>query len=770
MMSYPNCIKILEGGYIEIKGPLLEQITLNPELFPKISSEIAQSAANDMSGANSNAVTLPSESIISQPTNQPNSSPSTEQSSGFYGAVQGPTGTYDYGNVPQSSARQYMHGTSCSPHIPNLYFYDAQQLARYFWEHGYSEKNILNLRRLYLSNEFVKFAKTIPGYEEAIERIYKDITRHTCGQRLEAWFRGQHAWKLENRIRKLYNEIQIEKKVREFDLQKQRNLQIQKERELQLQKQRELEIQKQKDLELEREFEELHLEAQEELASSSVSSQSSDKKSKPVVQSTRIDEQIPGRKPPRNITLPKDSLNIYDTSLLAQLEDDWLSRKDTAYNSARLEERLDALNKVQMRQGLELDEQLLKELTESRSVMQELDRNFGHDHHVQILSPFVHLRADQAARESNPIVAFELSDFCDTATKVLLHSMHVLYDASYAVDEGIMSGIKHALSIEHWKDMAIGSVQMGLSCAKVMVLDDLEKYCAAIADLIPGSDVMRQLEERDRLHTQAQVKAAFELMCKTHDKLDAMTWQQIIENGTEIGTTMILDTLAFHAIGEFASIASNAFIKELANVTENGQLFTKEYAIEVAGVGKMAIQEGADATATMFESMNEVGDLTKNISKSETIPSNAPKTATVSKQSTIAKQSEVSKIGEMSAEEVMPLTNICEKGAATLEKIRKMKEHGFILKSGGDNIWESPTSLFYKPDKEYGNRINHVLSHSTANLAKKKHTVFNVPEHEILALIDEAWLMKGDPIKSDLGAHIVDMKRIIGLDGESGVK
>ncbi|HLC06709.1 MAG TPA: hypothetical protein VJJ26_00845 [Candidatus Babeliales bacterium] len=76
-----------------------------------------------------------------------------------------------------------------------------------------------------------------------------------------------------------------------------------------------------------------------------------------------------------------------------------------------------------------------------------------------------------------------------------------------------------------------------------------------------------------------------------------MSWQQIIENGTEIGTTMILDTLIFHAVGEFASITNNAFIKELANMTENGQLFTKEYVIEVAGVGKMAIQEGAEATA-----------------------------------------------------------------------------------------------------------------------------------------------------------------------------
>lgn len=92
------------------------------------------------------------------------------------------------------------------------------------------------------------------------------------------------------------------------------------------------------------------------------------------------------------------------------------------------------------------------------------------------------------------------------------------------------------------------------------------------------------------------------------------------------------------------------------------------------------------------------------------------------------------------------------------------------LKSIGENVWQSPAGLIYKPDKKFGNRINHVLAHAKPNPTKNCHTIFNVPESEILKLIDEAWLTKGEPLKSDLGVYIVDMKKSIGLNGESAIR
>lgn len=92
------------------------------------------------------------------------------------------------------------------------------------------------------------------------------------------------------------------------------------------------------------------------------------------------------------------------------------------------------------------------------------------------------------------------------------------------------------------------------------------------------------------------------------------------------------------------------------------------------------------------------------------------------------------------------------------------------LKAIGNNTWKSPGGLIYKPDKKFGNRIQHVLAHAEPNSMKNLHTVFNVPKDKILQLIDEAWVMKGAPLISDSAVYIVDMKKSIGLNGESAIK
>jgi hypothetical protein len=92
------------------------------------------------------------------------------------------------------------------------------------------------------------------------------------------------------------------------------------------------------------------------------------------------------------------------------------------------------------------------------------------------------------------------------------------------------------------------------------------------------------------------------------------------------------------------------------------------------------------------------------------------------------------------------------------------------LKTIGNNTWKSPAGLIYKPDKKFGNRIQHVLAHAEPNSMKNLHTVFNVPKDEILKLIDEAWTIKGAPLISDSAVYIVDMKKSIGLNGESAIK
>ena len=66
--------------------------------------------------------------------------------------------------------------------------------------------------------------------------------------------------------------------------------------------------------------------------------------------------------------------------------------------------------------------------------------------------------------------------------------------------------------------------------------------------------------------------------------------------------------------------------------------------------------------------------------------------------------------------------------------------------------------------------MQHVLDHTVPNPSKTTHSVFNVDRKEVLGLVDEAWLAKGNPLLNDPGTYIVPMGRTVGTAGESNVK
>jgi hypothetical protein len=88
----------------------------------------------------------------------------------------------------------------------------------------------------------------------------------------------------------------------------------------------------------------------------------------------------------------------------------------------------------------------------------------------------------------------------------------------------------------------------------------------------------------------------------------------------------------------------------------------------------------------------------------------------------------------------------------------------------GKNTWQSSGGLVYGPDKVFGNRVHHVLAHAIPDPSKPMHSVFNVERRKILALVDEAWGMRGASISGDPGAFVIRMGRTVGTAGESAVK
>ena len=97
-----------------------------------------------------------------------------------------------------------------------------------------------------------------------------------------------------------------------------------------------------------------------------------------------------------------------------------------------------------------------------------------------------------------------------------------------------------------------------------------------------------------------------------------------------------------------------------------------------------------------------------------------------------------------------------------------------VLKSTGRNSYESTAGLLHS---QY--RIDHVMEHGRDNTDKPSHGVFEGTQEEILALIDEAYLMaqkRGPPqvVIEDQGertTYTVNMNRKIGREGgQSGAR
>jgi hypothetical protein len=104
---------------------------------------------------------------------------------------------------------------------------------------------------------------------------------------------------------------------------------------------------------------------------------------------------------------------------------------------------------------------------------------------------------------------------------------------------------------------------------------------------------LSQLGERVQLHSDSAYQAIQECLKGTRQQISNMSWSELIEYGAEIGTTFILDALTLGIIGKCAHATRGHCIKQFNKLAESGLLFAKEYAVEVAGFGKLVIEEGA---------------------------------------------------------------------------------------------------------------------------------------------------------------------------------
>lgn len=94
------------------------------------------------------------------------------------------------------------------------------------------------------------------------------------------------------------------------------------------------------------------------------------------------------------------------------------------------------------------------------------------------------------------------------------------------------------------------------------------------------------------------------------------------------------------------------------------------------------------------------------------------------------------------------------------------------LKEIEDNVFESTAGLLYVPGGAEGHRLKHVMQHAKDNPSKEVHGVFDGDRDEILAVIDEAFMLakKGGPdVRSEKQngrrVYTVNLRRKVGQVG-----
>lgn len=292
------------------------------------------------------------------------------------------------------------------------------------------------------------------------------------------------------------------------------------------------------------------------------------------------------------------------------LSNNWLHKQENVgsnfdYNK-RLDNRIQAAEKFMNGDKLALDKQLRSEVSEIQNRVTTLEKNYSHDRYVQFLTPLVRACAARAIAETCPLIdAFQLTDFSYVITDVLFQGMGVLYDASCAVAKGATKGAATVASIDHWKGMVTSTLQLAGMCLEVIGREALSDASYMIGRSPADSDVIMKFAQQNSLEMQQNIEAFQATATESYNKLKLMPWQEVVENGAEIGTTMILETLVLNVAVGCVGSANKAFINKISNLTESGAIFTEQYAAEVAGFGKLMLEGGPECATKVTDAVKK---------------------------------------------------------------------------------------------------------------------------------------------------------------------
>lgn len=127
-------------------------------------------------------------------------------------------------------------------HVPiyqqDVYSMNTEQLIQYFADHNYTEDDILSRQDLFLSADYLVFAKQLPKYAEYVTRHYNEYKKFNVYTKFIGRLFAFYKPGFQKTFTRLYQECEQERLARERSEQEQRKLKAQQEQEVRAQQQK----------------------------------------------------------------------------------------------------------------------------------------------------------------------------------------------------------------------------------------------------------------------------------------------------------------------------------------------------------------------------------------------------------------------------------------------------------------------------------------------------------------------------------------------------
>jgi hypothetical protein len=256
--------------------------------------------------------------------------------------------------------------------------------------------------------------------------------------------------------------------------------------------------------------------------------------------------------------------------------------------------------------GTFIDKQLHQELCLTRTTMHQLLEINPGSARVQAFTPMIDHLTALIKQEEDLANAFGLSDYAHDLVQIIAGGINILNTgidyAEIGVDatlRGMIRGVQNSFDLQHWKEMGLGLLELGVFFANEAA--DIEAFDNAMISSVVNNnpdilmDTCKDFEQHYRGHT--------EVLEQTLQQLKNMTWEQLIENGAQFGTTFVLDGVICHAATLAATKAGRALVNELATALNSGT--ASERVVEIIGVGKIALEEGPEVANTVVETVKK---------------------------------------------------------------------------------------------------------------------------------------------------------------------